>query len=181
MIDPARADESMTAFIDAILGESEDLIPSIAAAGLVADLRSSDPELLAVWLDAHAEAFLREAIGTVIRSRRARSRNKASAGVFARAARVFEQTGDRNVLSPFEQRYVVDGADTQRRVRDMTRTDCLFVAERYEITANRGAMLAAFHSAVARRVGDKTVGQVYTEAEYDRLYRSITGQATATG
>lgn len=166
----------MSDLISGALSEDEDIIPSRVAAELLADARAHEPDALAEWLDMHAEAILRDAITTVIRSRRARSRSKAVSGAFAKAARAYEG-GDLAALSPFNQRYVVDGSETQRRVRDMTRTDCLFVADRYAISADRNALLSLFHRAVATRVGDQTVGAVYSETEYDRLYRSLVKQS----
>jgi hypothetical protein len=172
--DPSRIDNQISDLINDAIGVDEDIIPSSVASRLVERLRTEDPELLAIWLDMHAEAVFRDTITSVIRHRRARSRKHADAGAFGRAAQRFSETGDVEELSPFRVRYVVDGLDTQRQVRDMTRTDCLFVAERYTISADRALMQAAFHRAVANRVGDGTVGDIFTEDEYNRMYRSIT-------
>lgn len=173
MSDPSRIDNQISSLINDAIGVDEDIIPSSVARRLIQQLRAEDPELLTAWLELHAEAIFRESITAVIRSRRLRARKHADAGAFARAAQAFTN-GDTDALSPFEVRYVVDGADTQRRVRDMTRDDCLFVAERYSISADKALMLAAFHRAVAARVGERTIGEVFTEHEYDRMYRSIT-------
>ena len=179
MIESDSIDSEISARIDEALGTEGDVIPALAAAALVEELRASDPALLASWLDRHAEAILREHMTARIRSLRARARATAAAGVFASAARRFVADRDPSVLKPFEVRYVVDGADTQRRVADMTAADCRFVAERYEISGQRLLMLAAFHRAVAARIGELTVGAVFTEEQYDRMYRSITGQPAA--
>jgi len=173
VIEVASPDEYINSFIRDFLEAEEDVIPAVAAANIVATLRETSPEVLTAWLEARAESILREQITRVIGSRRARARAHAVAGAFARAAKEFEQTGDVAAMSPFDQRYVVDGMDTQRRVAEMTAADCLFVADRYEVSANTSRMLAAFHRAVASRVGDGTVSSVFTESEYDRLMRSI--------
>lgn len=176
MSEPGDVGQRISDLISEAVGEEGDVVAGIAAHELVTRLRAEEPDVLVAWLDAHAESILRDQIAGLIRSRRARSLRHAAAGAFGRAAKAFEATGDRDVLAPFEQRYVVDQADTRRRVRDMTSSDCLFVAERYELSADRSAMLAAFHRAVARRVGGRTVGEVFSETEYDRMYRSIVKQ-----
>jgi hypothetical protein len=177
--DPSRIDNQFSDIINAAIGVNEDIIPSSVAARLLAQLRTEDPELLAAWLDQHAEAIVRDAITSIIRQRRSRARKHAAAGAFGKAAREFTQTGDVSVLSPFSVRYVVDGLDTQRQVRDMNRTDCLFVAERYSISADRALMQAAFHKAVADRLGDRTVGEVFSEEQYNRMYRSLVNRGGA--
>jgi hypothetical protein len=172
--DPSRIDNQISDLILEAIGVDEDIIPSSLASRLVERLRTQDPELLDAWLSLHAEAIFRDTITSIIRHRRSRARKHAAAGAFGRAAQRFSETGDIEQLSPFRVRFVVDGLDTQRQVRDMTRTDCLFVAERYTISADRALMEAAFHRAVANRVGDRTVGDIFTEDEYNNMYRSIT-------
>lgn len=175
MTEPVNVDAEISARVDEVIGVDADIVPAVAASQLVTDLRENAPALLQEWLDLHAEAILREAITGRIRVMRARARAHAQAGAFARAAKRFEASGDVAELSPFDVRHVVDGADTQRRVADMTGDDCFFVAERYAISSRRSALLAAFHRAVGQRVGEHTVSDVFSEAEYDRMYRSITG------
>lgn len=179
MADPMDVDQYVSALIAEAVGVDGDVVPSLAAAQLVAELRELHPEILQAWLDAHAEAIVRDAITARIRMVRARARAHAAAGAFARAAKRFEETGDVSALSSFEVRYVVDGSDTQRRVGEMTAADCRFVADRYELSGNRALMLAAFHRAVAHRIGNRTVADVFSEDAYDRLYRSITGHPAA--
>ena len=55
----------------------------------------------------------------------------------------------------------------------MTGKDHLFVAADYDRDARPLLLLAAFHQAVAKKVGRKRTADVFSEAEYDRLYRSI--------
>jgi hypothetical protein len=80
-------------------------------------------------------------------------------------------------LKPFAFEYVVDAANTRRTVGQMTADDCLFVAARYEETARSARLEASFHRAVAKKVGRKTVGEEFTEAQYLAMYQSVTGRS----
>jgi hypothetical protein len=53
----------------------------------------------------------------------------------------------------------------------------MYVASRYHETAAVAKMREAFHKAVAKRVGDRRTEEVFTEEEYDAMYRSIVGKA----
>jgi hypothetical protein len=60
----------------------------------------------------------------------------------------------------------------------MTAADCVYVASGYEASARRARMEAAFHRAVAKKVGPLgRVQDVMDEGTYLRLYQSITGNA----
>lgn len=151
-----------------------DYVLGVLAGEFVDKLRVNDPELLAGWLDLHAAPVVADLLGRHLRAARQRQRNQASAGAFSNAAAA-HAAGDAEALSPFEVRFVVDADETWRRVGDMTGPDHLFVAARYRQQEATAAMLAAFHAAVAKRVGKRTTAAVLSAEQYGRLYRSITG------
>ena len=75
----------------------------------------------------------------------------------------------------FSEAHVIDEDGTRKRAADMTGPEHLFVAEAtYKKSANRALMLAAFHQAVAKKVGKRRTGDVLTEEQYEALYLSIT-------
>jgi hypothetical protein len=165
----------MSALFDQAAGAG-DCVLAVLAAELAGKLRAGDPELLAGWLDLHAQAAIADALGTRLRSYRARTRGQAAAGAFAKAAAA-QEAGDDQALSAYDVRHVVDDADTWRRVADMTGPDHIYVANTYQQQARTAAMLAAFHHAVAKKIGKRATSAVMTEPQYERLYRSIVGQA----
>lgn len=161
---------SMNAVFNRTLDAGRDLVASIEAARIVRRMREDDPGLLRDWLWCNAEQFVADALGSRIRSRRARMRRVGAAEAFAKAA----SSGDPTALAPFRVRHVVDEDNTQREVASMTGTDHLFVAQTYDLEARTSQMLAAFHRAVAKRVGaDRTTQEVMDESTYMRLYDSI--------
>lgn len=166
-----------TAIEEAVPGG--DYTAPVVAAGLVAHLRETDPDLLAGWLDLRAEVVLADVIARRSNSKRQTARVFAPRRAFAEAARSFETEGEAVALRPFAFEYVVDAANTRRAVGQMTSADCLFVAGRYEDTARQAKLEAAFHRAVAKKVGAGTVGDAFTEEQYLTMYRSLTGRSQA--
>jgi len=165
----------MSAAIEAATPDGADYIAPLVAADLVERLRAEDPDLLHGWLDLKASVFLADVIARRSNSKRQTARAAAPRKAFAEAAERFQETHDPIVLSPFAFEYVIDDANTRRTVARMTALDCRFVAERYEDTARSARMEASFHRAVAKKVGSRTVGEVFSEDQYLLMYRSLTG------
>lgn len=162
--------------IEAAIPDGDYTAPLVAAE-LVDRLRAEDPELLTGWLNLRAPAILADAIARRSNSRRQAARITAPRRAFAEAARAFADTGDPVGLRPFAAEYVVDEDNTRRTVARMTAADCLFVAGRYDETAQQAKLEAAFHRAVAKKVGQRTVSDAFTEEQYLAMYRSITGRS----
>ncbi|WP_043493792.1 hypothetical protein [Streptomyces viridosporus] len=153
-----------------------DYVASVVAADLVDRLRVEDPELLAGWLHLKAPVILADVVARRSNSKRQTARVGAPRRAFAEAARSFTTDGDVRVLSPFAAEYVVDEANTRRAVANMTADDCRFVAAKYEDAARISKLEAAFHRAVAKKIGGRVVGEVFTEEQYLEMYRSVTQQ-----
>lgn len=158
-----------------------DYTAPLVAADLVDRLRAEDPDLLSGWLELKAAVFLADAVARRSNSRRQAARVSAPRRAFAEAARSFGSDGDATVLRPFAAEYVVDEENTRRTVARMTAEDCRFVAGRYDETARQAKLEASFHRAVAKKVGVRTVGDVFTEEQYMAMYRSVTGRSEGPG
>ncbi|TDB86479.1 hypothetical protein E1264_17940 [Actinomadura sp. KC216] len=155
---------------------SGDIVAPVVAEKLHARLLEKDPDLLEGWLRESAVHFLTREIGDRDRRQRTAARTRGEARRFRQAA----ESGDREAISIFATvRYVVDEDETRRPLGEMTGTDHLFVAAQYGRSAAKAQMLQAFHRAVAKKVGKRKTAEVFAEAEYDRLYRSITGEPEA--
>jgi hypothetical protein len=150
--------------------QGSDWVPAIVAAKVIA---SADPALLDGWLHVMAVDVLTSVITRRERSTRSTARTRAGSRAFAEA-RAESEAGEPAALSSFAVTYAVDDKNMRRRVADMRGSDHLFVAANYEKDAKPLLLLAAFHQAVAKKVGRKRTCDVFSEAEYDRLYRSIT-------
>lgn len=133
-------------------------------------LEETDTALLEEFKDLLLDEHLHNCYGAILRSRRARGRARAKSEAFGEAI----ARGD---FSPFDEPYPVDAeSGIWRPVRYMTGTDHQFVATNYERSANTDLLLAAFHRAVAKKVGKRETGEVMTEEQYVRLYQSIVGK-----
>lgn len=150
-----------------------DYVASVAAAELVERLREQDPELLSGYLHLKAAVILADVIARRSNSKRQAARLGAPRKAFAEAARTFAD-GDATALHPFAAEYVVDDENTRRTVASMTADDCRFVASKYEESARISKLEAAFHRAVGKKVGSQVIGEVFTEAQYLEMYRSVT-------
>ena len=153
-----------------------DYVASVVAGELVERLRVEDPELLAGWLHLKAPVILADVVARRSNSKRQAARTGAPRRAFAEAARSFASDGDVRVLSPFSAEYVVDDANTRRTVASMTADDCRFVAAKDEEAARISKLEAAFHRAVAKKIGSRVIGEVFTEDQYLEMYRSVTQQ-----
>jgi hypothetical protein len=145
-------------------------VPAIVAQKLRAELAETDADLLDGWLHAMAEHLLTAAITRTVHHDRALARTRAQSRAFGRAV----ADGDAEALSMFSIMHRVSEENLQRRAADMTGADHLFVASDYRTEARPLLLLAAFHEAVAKKVGKKRTADVFSEARYDALYRSIT-------
>lgn len=144
-----------------------DFVPAIEAGRFVEMMEGSFPDELAEWMRTHAVRVCTAELTALLRAERRRASRRRGARTFAEA----EAAGD---VSVFATVYEIDPDHTRRPVAEMTGADHLYVAESYEVSGNRALMLAEFHRAVARRIGDQRTTDVLTETEYRRLYDSIT-------
>jgi hypothetical protein len=158
-----------------------DFVAPALAEKLHAHLLETDPDLLDGWLREGAVHFLTRAIGDRDRNERSAARSRGGARRFKEASDA-AQAGNDAALSMFATvRYVIDEGETRRTLGDMTGADHLFVADGYKQTAANARMLEAFHRAVGKRVGKRKTCDVFTEAEYQKLYDSITGRSPGSG
>lgn len=161
---------------------AEDFVVSVLADKVHTYLVAEEPELIEAWLHENARRFIADEIRNSERSRRgqiaAAARNEKPS-LFAHAARRF-QAGDPTALQAgtalrsFDAHFVVNEKNVRRRVADMTGSDHDFVASKYDVTGNKARMLASFHKAVARKVGDRKTSEVFSEDEYEEMLRQIT-------
>lgn len=136
-------------------------------------LRHTAPDVLEAWLTEHAAAFVAEAMGSIIRSRRAVAQRRHAATTFGEHAERFE-AGDDEALNELDQWFAVEG--THKRFGQMVWTDIDCAASQYDALSASNAFEAAYLRAVQKRLpknGSKTVGDVFT-AQQLRSLRTAT-------
>lgn len=134
-------------------------------------IRAEHPEVLATWLDETAHRFVARALGDMLRSSRGRSMRALSIERFRDRVKAYE-AGDIEA-DVFAQSFVVDERSTRRSLGQMTGKDHQFVSRSYGMTAKTANLLAHFHEALAKRLGDRRTEDVFTRDQYLALYESI--------
>jgi hypothetical protein len=151
--------------------------PGTVAEQLVNFLRENDPELLIGWLNAQAVYYVRQAILRRDASARAHNRVQACRSVFKDAAEEFEKSGDSTELRShfLTEAYVVsDGS--RMLLKDMTSMELSYVADKYSQLARTSLLREAFLRALAKRCGDRPVGEVLDEETVATMWCSIAGE-----
>lgn len=163
----------MRAVIDAETATGN-YVSGLVAEQIVAKLRATDPDLLDGWLRANAAFLVRHFINLRDCSTRTRARTQARRAEFASAAGQFEAGDDTAMTSFLDVVHVVEDG-TRKRLADLTSADLAHVATDYEARAAENAMHATFLRALAKKVGKRTVGQVFDENKLTELWLSLSG------
>jgi len=151
-------------------------VPRALAGEIVARLRTTDPELLADWLNEQAEQFVWQAINDRDRSVRSAARHRASRDGFRDAVDAAEH-GDveplhRMMAMPFT---LADGV--RRPLAQLCADDLGYVADAYDQRAAENALMAAFLRALAKKVSTGTVADHYTESQLSAMFNSLRGNS----
>lgn len=146
-------------------------VPRLVASEVVEKLRATDPELLEGWLQAQAEHFLWQMINDRDRSIRTATRHRLKPKVFADAATAHE-AGDGSSLRRFLDMpfSVADGS--RKPLAKLNKDDLLFVQDGYQKRADENAFWVAVTGALAKKVGDGTVEDHFTEEQLSKMFDS---------
>lgn len=146
--------------------------PAQVATEIVEKLRTNEPEVLAVWLDAQAEHFIWQAINDRDRSRRGYAVHRAKSAAF-REAREAHENGNVTALRGFlDTPYTIEDG-TRILLAKMRKGDLLYVASGYEQRERENGMWKAFHRALAKKVGKGTVADHFSEVQLATMWGSI--------
>lgn len=148
-------------------------VSALVAEQIVTKLRATDSDLLNGWLHASAVAMLRHTINLRDCSTRTQARHNAQRSAFQRDASRFAAGGDAAVLAGWMGVVHVMEDGTRKRLATMTAADLTFVATDYEARANENLMHAAFLRAVAKKIGRRSVQDVFDETKLNRLWQSL--------
>lgn len=134
----------------------------------VAHLQSEEPDLLARWQDEHLRIVLGDAFGSRLRSRRSHFQALAEGKKFGEAL----DGGPAAIAGWLETRNHVDGR--WLKTAEMRSTDCDKLAGSYEADGQKALMQAAFWRQLAKKVGRRTVGDVFTNEQLEDLHQRVT-------
>jgi hypothetical protein len=145
------------------------------AVSVVEHLRAKDPDLLAGFLDLCAVDVIRNMVNERDRSTRSYNRKTASRSVFKEAADRHEQ-GDTEPLEQLtfflQELYVVEDG-TKVPLRNMRAAELNFAADEFTERARQSRMREAFLRALAKKCGDRAVGEIFTENQVAALWLSV--------
>lgn len=164
--------------IQSIIDEAGDLNPALAAKRII---DQADEAELVNWLRARATFLLAEEVRIRLKRRDPKVHTPSLRGdrdkrrsAFTKAVALGEPAVIEWRQGVFEQRCVVDAQGTERRIADMTREDHAFVARHHQVSAERGAMLAAFHRQIGRALPPgATTSSVMSEAQLTKLANGV--------
>lgn len=146
-------------------------VPRQIAGEIVQKLRATDRELLDGWLQAQAEHFIWQMINDRDRSARSAARFHKPRGKFREAASGAVAERSTKLRDFLSMRFTVaDGA--RHHLRDLRADDLLFVGADYERRENENAFWKTFMRALAKGVGEKTVGEKYTNEQLNAMFGS---------
>lgn len=137
-------------------------------------LRRTDPDLLRGWLELQAEDILREHISRQSRSQRAHNRRVSDRKAFGNAVGKYAEGGDPKVLTTWlDCTYTVDESNTKMTLGDMTAEQLDFAAKHHQKLADTNAFEARFLSALASKVGESTVSDLFTEEQLIEIRKGL--------
>lgn len=150
-------------------------ISATVAAQIVDKLRATDADLLGGWLDLQAVQFIRVAINERDHSNRAHARAVAGRSVFREMAQQAEDGKPEALAAFLSTVYVVENG-TRVRLAEMVKPDLLFAAEEYGRRAQDNLLQEAFLRALAKKVGNRKVSDVFDDVKLTALWQSISGR-----
>jgi len=169
--------------IDDLLAKHKATLPSefivtIEAQNFLDAMHAQYPGELAEWTHAHALDVVTNNLWCMLFGDRQKARGRR--GRFRDATDQFDPA-DAESVDVFSQRFVIDHDNMWRRLGEMTGKDHLFVADQYTKTGRRALMEAAFHRAIAKRVGDRRTDEVFGPDELTELRVTFVSRTDEAG
>lgn len=185
MSEPARKleavpDRNYVAELRAIVDAETAQGPYVAAAvasHVVRKLRVTDPDLLLGFLEAQAEYLVRQMIIQRDCSARSHARVTASRSAFRESAKLHEAGQPEALVAWLTVPFPVEDG-TRKKLSELDASDLVFVADRYEQRATENKLMADFLRALRKKVGKRTVGAVYSDAQLTSMWQSLTGSGS---
>lgn len=140
---------------------------------IVEKLRESDRDLWFGWLDLAGPGTVWEALDKIDRNTRHLTKQQAVRARFAEAAQG-HAGGDSAALLKFTEMPIRVGAGTMP-LGKLAAAELSAAKAGYDQRANSARMMGAFLGALLKKVGKRTVEEVFPEDQLDRMWRSLAG------
>lgn len=138
---------------------------------IVEKLRESDRDLWFGWLDLAGPGTVWEALDRIDRNTRHMTKQQAVRARFAEAAQG-HAGGDSSALLKFIEMPIRVGAGTMP-LGKLGASELLAAKTGYDQRAASERMMGAFLGALIKKVGNRTVEEVFPEEQLDRMWRSL--------
>ena len=148
-------------------------VAGIIARRVVSRLRRDDPELLTKFLDQHAVTIITRMVGDISRAQKTYARAHSGREQFRRALERQEAGEPRALASWLDTVYVVTTDEQRKRLRDMDQQDLEYAITDYTNRARTNALQAAFLRALAKKIGARNVGELYSDSELNEMWSSL--------
>lgn len=166
--------KQVRALVDEELARAGDtFVSGLIAQKVVTRLREEDPELLTKFLDQQAVSIITKMISDISRATKAHARQNSGRELFSRAVDRQEAGEPRALAAWLDTTYVVTTDEQRKRLRDMDRQDLEYAIKDYTQRARANALQATFLKALAKKIGARTVGEVFTDQELMTMWNSI--------
>jgi len=164
------ASEAIEQLLDRTLSRwRDDLVIPVEAEKIVKNLRKQKPELLAMWLELHAEQLVTAALRSRLRNYRKEVRKSAGPRAFDkwRQDAIKNQVADPALLT---MPYSVSADGRWKKLGDMTKEDLEFVISQREKSAAELQLEARFLRQLASRLEKgQTVAERWSTEELAKL------------
>ena len=162
----------MRALMEAERG-GPDFDKAVARDNLVEKLRATDGELWFGWLDLVGPDTVWEHLDRLDRSARAKAIASAQRHTFAAAAEEHAK-GNPEPLRQFLDMPIQVGG-TSKPLYSLYATDVWTAKQSYDARARDNRLKGALLGAIYKKLGSRSVGDVYTEEQLHTMWRSIGG------
>lgn len=139
---------------------------------IVKDLRANDRELWLGWLDIAGPSMVWEVLDKIDRDIRRVTKAQAERHRFAEAADDHER-GDSSALLEFMDMPIRIGAGMMP-LGKLHAAELLAAKSGYDQRAQAERMMGAFLGALLKKVGSSAVGEVFSEQQLVRMWKSLT-------
>lgn len=164
--------------LDDLIRQALDEADVYTHTGIAQRLCEQHPDVVDEYLRTSRVVIVSEVVAGIARSRRSAAAAARARSVFAEATEAGTDAVREWVRGFGAAAFAVDDANTQKRVSRMTRSDCLYVANRYADAAKTNQLMAAVFREVANRVPEgMEVSDVFSEDDLDDLRARVLGTA----
>ena len=159
----------MRSLIDARTDVPTGYVAIEVATLIVEELREADPDLLAGWLDAQAEQFIRASIAKRDHSLRSHHAATRASSVFGKAMNE-AAAGNTTALHTYLAMPFTLAGDVRKPLGALNHDDLVFVRDEYDRRARENRMYVSVMAQLAEKVTTGVVADHFTEEQLRNVF-----------